>query len=176
MQKLWLFFIGALLFFLPLFIGAEAVVDFKLKKIYFSLKLFGLSLFGGYINNDGLKFYVHIKDDKALLFDLGDFMKKRKKLFKPKGILILGFKSASFFSLDVPVVLPETLLIASNIICPIIKSEKPFIKLNNDVVFCKEQCLYSVIRFCFVINIATISAMFINSLIKKAVKYVKGKM
>lgn len=176
MQKLWLFFIGNLIVFFPIFINAESIIDYKLKKIYFSVKLLKLPVIGGYITFNGLKVYFHISEKKAFLFDSGDFIKKRKKFFKPKGIVINSIKSTSFFPVnEIPVVLPEALFVLNGVLCPIIKQKKPYIDIKNDIVFAARNDMYSAISFCFVINIVTLNLMLVNSIFKKAVNYVKGK-
>lgn len=176
MQKLWLFFIGNFIVFFPIFINAESIIDYNLKKIYFTVKFLKISVIGGYITFNGLKVYFHISDKKAFLFDAGDFMKKRKKFFKPEGIIVNSIKTTSFFPVnEIPVVLPEALFVLNGVVCPIIKQKKPYIDIKNDIVFTAQKDMYSVISFCFVINLVTLNLMLVNSILKKAVKYVKGK-
>ncbi len=177
MQKLWLFFIGNFIVFFPIFITAESIIDYNLKKIYFSVKILKLSVIGGYITLNGLKVFFHISDKRAFLFDIGDFMKKRKKFFKPKGIIITSIKSTSFFPVNqIPVALPETLFALNGVLCPIIKQRKAYLDIKNDIVFTARNDMYSAISFCFVINTITLNLMLVNSIFKKAVKYVKGKI
>ena len=91
MQAVWFFVINNFILFAPIYLTAYLVLDYKLKKLYFCITVFGARVIGGYCTANGLTVNIHLSDKKVILFDVKEYVKKRKGLITIEGIQLYNF-------------------------------------------------------------------------------------
>ena len=170
-----MFFVVNSIFMIPLYVSVYTVASDR-NNFIFSACLFGLPITGGYVTRENLKFYIHISDKTAILFDLGKFIADRKKLFKIKGITPLKCHTAVKVGIENQLVRFFALLIhLSETVPQIINEYKPALKIKTDFTFCADDALFIFNKYCFVFNLFSLNAMLFNSLLKKVVKLFERK-
>lgn len=175
MNNVWVFFIGNAIFLFPICVSVYSIASDK-EKFVFSACLFSIPILGGYITRDKLKFFIHITKNRAILFDLGKFIKERKKMFKIKGITPLQCRTTIKIGMQNKLIntVPELFLSAQTVPC-VINDKKPYFKIKTDFTVCKNDELFIYNKFSFVFNLLSLNAMLFNSLLKKAVKKFERK-
>ena len=78
-----MFFVVNAIFLFPLYVSVYTVASDR-NHFIFSACLFGLPIIGGYITRENLKFYIHISDKTAILFDLASLLPTVKNYSKLK--------------------------------------------------------------------------------------------
>ncbi len=178
MVRIWLFFIGNFLFFMPIFLSAYSVIDIKNFKIYFCIKIFGLSVFGGYVTFCVDSIFIHISNKKAIIVKITDALKKPKNIFNLNLYSILLFKTKTITSLECSNGAILKLLffcIVNNTILPIVNNNKKYLRIKNDVVF-SEKNKNKVIFFkiCAVTNMFSIN-LFLTKKFLESINFAKRK-
>jgi len=177
MQAVWFFVINNFILFAPIYLTAYLVLDYKLKKLYFCITVFGARVIGGYCTANGLTVNIHLSDKKVILFDVKEYVKKRKGLITLEGIQLYNFSlqtRCNFANFNL-VNLLLAFCVINNELAPVICYRRPYVKLKNDLVLVKEECFATVLKASVFLNIFTVTNLLIKSLIKRVVKYVKGK-
>lgn len=143
--------------FFPIYITTNIVVDYTAHKMYFCVKCFNISVFGGYVVQKREKIFFHISDKRAVIFNLADYVKQRKRLFKIKGIELLNIYVFTKRGIEADnYLMPESLFIICSTVFPLLKNKKKFVKLHNTIVLSAEKTTYSIASLKFVFNIITI--------------------
>lgn len=143
--------------FFPIYIKTNIVVDYTARKMYFCVKCFNISVFGGYVVQKREKIFFHISDNRAVIFNLADYVKQRKRLFKIKGIELLNIYVFTKRGIEADnYLMPESLFIICSTVFPLLKNKKKFVKLHNTIVLSAEKTTYSIASLKFVFNIITI--------------------
>lgn len=167
MVRIWLFLIGNFLFFMPILISVYSFFDFKEGKLYFNLKVFWINIICGcaFISGDDIIIYLNYK--KAVILKLSDTLKKQKKFFKAKPYSLLALKTKNVIPLDNEfyIFLAALQFSLSKTIFPIIKNEKNFLRVKNDVLFSKK----SKNGLIFLKALATTNLFSINMLLTKKI-------
>ena len=170
-----MFFVVNAIFLFPLYESVYTVASDR-NNFIFSACLFGLPIIGGYITRENLKFYIHISDKTAILFDLGKFIADRKKLFKIKAITPLKCQTAVKVGIDNSfITFFASLIPLSKTVPQIINEYRPALKIKSDFTFCADNALFIFNKYCFVFNLFSLNAMLFNSLLKKVVKLFERK-
>lgn len=175
MRGIWFFFITNTILLFPLYLKVSAVVS--QKKLYFSLSFYGLPFWGGYLNNKGVKLYLHISDNKAIILDLYDYLKKNKGLISFKGIILTEFSAVS--------VIGERSKIAqavcsfyplSVVTCLVAANNLPYSAIKSDLLLieCCSDCALAL-RFGIAFNLFTLANIVTRFFIYKAVELWKKR-
>ena len=171
MRGLWFFFFGNLIVLFPLYVSVYCIFDGKRKKLYFAFCFFGITVLGGYVTCDGLKFFIHFSEKTAFMFDLGKFISERKKIVKIDGITSLEIRTMTKIGKEnaaVGAVYP--LFPILTVISAILSESKPALKSRNDFGICRSDELTVFIKYSFVLNFLSLNLMLLNSIFKKVVK------
>jgi len=175
MREVWLFFIGNMIFMFPIYVDIFCIYDQKCGKTFLSLALFGVNIKGGYITRDRLKFFIHLSEKTAFMFDLENFIKSRKKMFKIQGITSLKFKTLSRIGNEnsaAGYALP--LFVVVQTISPLIREVKPCLGFKNDLEITDGAGLNVFLEYKFVFNLLSLNEIFLKGLLKKVVKLLNG--
>lgn len=167
MKNVWLFFICNSIFIFPIYISVYSIACTR-DKFVFSVCLFSVPIIGGYITREELKFFIHITKRKAFLFDLGKFIKERKKMFKIKGMTPVLCESIIKIGVgnELIYLIPEVYIISQFIPC-VINNKMPYMKIKTDFTICKNDEVFLFNKFSFVFNLFSLNAILFNSLVKK---------
>lgn len=99
MLSVWLFFISNLIYFLPLSVSLFVAIDFKDKKLHFCLKIFGITVIGGYCTANAAQISVHLSERFAILLPYVELIKNSAgKKFDFTAISFFSFKSCLLLS------------------------------------------------------------------------------
>lgn len=177
MQTVWLFTISNFIFFAPIYLNSYYLVDYKIGKLYFSISLFGITIFGGYCTIKNLKIFVHYSDKKAAVIDICEYVSKNKTSFKLQGVevyKIITQTRCSYVEFSL-INLLQTVNVVNNTIVPIIIQKKDFLKIKNDFVIVNANEFWSCLNVGIFFNLFSLSNALINVLIKKGIRYVRTK-
>ena len=171
MRGLWLFFFGNVIVLFPLYLSTYCIFDGKRKKLYFTFCLFGITVLGGYVTRDGLKFYIHFSEKNAFMFDLGKFISERKKIVKIEGITSLKMRTLTKIGKEneaFGIVYPffPVLSVAS----AVLSEGDPALKSRSDFAISQGDELTIFIKYSFVVNLLSLNLLLLNSILKKVVK------
>ncbi|MBQ7407822.1 MAG: hypothetical protein IJW13_00895 [Clostridia bacterium] len=172
-----MFFISNAIFFAPLFFSVYVITGQGCKKIYFCITVFKISVLGGYLNFNLPKINIHLSENKAFVIDVAERIKQKKKMikldhvefFNHHALLQCGVHNAE------GVYLSGLYFNLNNIICPILKSKKPFARVKDDIYFTNDNSLYFYSKTTFFTNLFSLNLLATSYLYKKAVKYVKRR-
>lgn len=155
MVGIWLFFIGNFFYFMPLIFSVFSVIDFGDLKVYFCIKLFGISVLGGYVTFDKKSLFLHLSEKTAIKIDYSKIFKGRKNMLDFKTASVLSVKSSVITYIGANGLLNYGLMllcVINSALVPAIKSKKGYIRIKNDLTFSKKD----IGRACFLkITIAT---------------------
>lgn len=175
MREIWFFFITNMLLLFPIYLNINAVVS--QKKFYYSVTFYGLPVFGGYLNNNGIKLFLHISDNKAILLDLYDYLKKNKGLISLKGIVFTEFSALSVIgerSKSVQTVC--SLYSLSLVACFVAANYLSYSDIKSDLLIIEGGFDYTLaLRFGVVFNLFTLVNIIIRFFINKAVELWKKR-
>ncbi len=177
MVRIWLFLIGNFLFFMPIFLSVYSFFDFKEEKLYFNLKVFWVKIICGcaFISGDNVIIYLNYK--KAVFLKLSDTLKKQKKFFKAKPYSILAFKTKTIIPLnnEFYIFFAALQFALNKTVLPIIKNEKNFLRIKNDILFSKKRKEGLIFLKAFAtMNLFSIN-MFLTKKIMEKLIYAKRK-
>lgn len=161
MVSVWLFVIGNFLFFAPIFLSVYCVADLKNRKVHFCLKIFGITIIGGYVTVFLNNICVHISDKKVILISLEKTFKNPKNLFSAKLCSVLSFRAIGVANLNDSVAYTAFLFALQTMaseLYAVLKNKKPYLKIKNDLYF-KEDFNERVTFFkiCAVTNVFTLN-------------------
>ena len=144
MVSIRLFFITNAIYFAPLFFTVYAAVDFSNKKTHFCVKLFGVTVLGGYITAGGGEIYIHLGEKIAFVFNPIKFLIKRKgqKLSVPKVASVFLFKSDLLVhsgKSSLPAVLSAFLYAVNCAVAPAVKNKKGYMRIKNDLTISEKN-------------------------------------
>lgn len=178
MQTVIVVVASASIAFLPVFVNTNFVVDFKTKKIYFTVSIFGLiDVLGGYMTVEDLNVFIHVSEKKALVFDAEKFIISKPKLFDFKAVELLSYRSlykTDINCTDVALSVCCALFAINNTLSPLIHHKKPFITIKNDILI-SETCQTAYFGSAtLMFNIFGVSVLLIKKIIEKGI-YAKSK-
>src|SRR5574344_2383005 len=123
-------------FFTPIFMRADFLIDLSMKKLYFGLSLYGLlTVLGGYATFCKSQVYIHLAEKKATIVDLEKII-AQPKLFEFKAVELISYRSlyrTDINSQERAIALCCALFSINNTISPIIHNKKPFMTIRNDI-------------------------------------------
>lgn len=179
MVGIWLFVVSNFFYFLPLIFSVFSVVDFDNLKIYFCVKLFGISLIGGYCTVDSQSLYLHIGEKSAIKIDFAKIFKSRKNVFDFNAVSVLSVKSSVITCTNSATLLNYVLMILcmfNSTLIPVIKSKKGYIRIKNDLTFSEENLGKAVfLKVTAATNLFSINA-YITAKILEKIKNAKRKI
>lgn len=170
MQAILLFSAIYIFLLFPIFVNCYFSTENENNKIYFTVSLFGINVAGGYaiFGAQGITFYSGQKR-RPLIFE--DFLMKRKKFSKVKGVgiyqikscIICGVKNVRFTQIIFfSKILQETLF-------PLIKRKHSYLRLNNDIALIDSNKVYFAISLNAITNILSLLLYLFFKLIKKVI-------
>lgn len=174
MRGIWFFFIVNMLLFFPVYLNIGAIIS---HRIYFSVMLYGLPVFGGYLSNGGVKLYLHISDDKAVLLDLYDYLKKNKVFVSLKGIILTEFLALNIIGERYDGLQTVCGLYPLSVVaCSIAANSLSYSAIKSDLLLIEKDADYKlVLRLGVVFNLLTLVNIFIRFFINKAVELWKKR-
>lgn len=174
MRGIWSFFIVNMLLLFPVYLNIGTIIS---QRIYYSVTFYGLPVFGGYLSYSGVKVYLHIGDDRAVLFDLYDYLKKNKGLVSLKGIIVTEFSELNIIgeryeNLQAVCGLYPLTVVA----CSIAANSLSYSAIKSDLLIIENDADYKlVLRLGIVFNLLTLVNIFIRFFINKAVELWKKR-
>lgn len=175
MRGIWFFFITNILLLFPVYLNINAVVS--QKKVYYSVTFYGLPVLGGYLNNKGVKLYLHISDNKAVLLDLYDYLKKNKGLISLKGMVLTEFSAITVIGERSKSVQTVCSLYPLSVVgCFVAANYLPYATIKSDLLLIEggSDCVLEL-RFGVVFNLFTLVNIVIRFFINKAVELWKKR-
>lgn len=167
MRAEWLFTIIFFVLIFPVFLNVYLLYDSSSQKVYFSVNAFGINVIGGYITKEKQKIYLHINNKTAKILKLNEYLFGRKKLVF--GAEIYSFNSCFICGINqnLCVYLSSLFFLINQTLCPIIKSKKEFLKLNNDLALVEGDSIKFAIRIKLFINLLTIILLALQFIFKE---------
>lgn len=155
----------------PIFLNLDVFYCLELKKLYFSIRIFGASVLSGYAEQITEGFAIHLTKNYAIIITYKSFFKLRRRV---KPLKDYHFKN---FNLLVDLGNEEDLLLttstaffvnyACNHLQNFIKNNKPYVKFFNKINVYENKNLFNIsIRILVLFNLL----MLILSLIKIGVE------
>lgn len=138
MVGIWLFVVSNFFYFMPLIFSVYSIIDLNALKVYFCVKLFGITLIGGYCTFDEKSVYLHVGEKTAVKADYSKMFKSRKNVLDFKAATVLSIKSSVItnFNCDKINCFLMALCVLNSAAIPIIKSKKGYVTIKNDIAFC----------------------------------------
>lgn len=175
MQAVYFFAINNFIMFAPLYFNLYGIIDVKAEKLYFSLTVFGVIVFGGYCTLNALIAYIHFSDKRVKIINLKKYIFKSKNDFKIKGLEVFRVQTqarcgVNNFAVVNAIGVFNTI---NSFVVPIIIEKKNFLKIRNDfTITCDNQLCY-YLKIGFFINMFSLLNALANSILKKVISYVR---
>lgn len=171
MRAEFVFLIISVGIFFPIYITINFVIDFATEKVFFCVNCFNFPIFGGYILQKCEKLFFHISDKRAIIFNLFDYVKRRNKFFKIKGIEVLNFYVFTKNGVEAGnCLIPQSVFVGCSIFFSVLKNKKKFVKLHNTIELCSGKQVYSVFSLKAVFNIITLFVIILRGFIRGVFK------
>lgn len=167
MRAEFVFLIVSVGIFFPIYITINFVIDFAVGKVYFCVNCFNFPILGGYILQKCEKLFFHISDKRAIIFNLFEYVKRRKKFFKIKGVEVLNFYVFTKNGVQADNwLIPQSVFVGCSIFFSILKNKKKFVKLHNAIELCSGTQVYSVFSLKAVFNVITLFVIILRGVIR----------
>lgn len=155
--------------FFPLSIKLQFIIDLQIKKIYFCVSIFNLTVSGGTILVEKTKIIINF-GRKQICFELKDYLSGKKRLGKVSGVSVNSFKSLLILPLKIESIEAAGIInIINNTFCPIVKNKVPYITLNNDLFIVKENYSMAVLEIKAFATVFTFLLIAIKKLSEKVI-------
>lgn len=181
MVSIRLFFITNAIYFAPLFFSVYAAVDFSDKKTHFCVKLFGITISGGYITANASEVFIHLGEKIAFIFNPVKFFIDRKgqKLSVPKVASVFLFKSDLLVhsgKSSLPAVLSAFLYAVNCAAVPAIKSKKGYMRIKNDITISeKDYGEAFFMKMIFATNLFALNSWLTVKIFERIIKKCKAR-
>ena len=173
--------IVSIILFFPLFLSINGFISKDLKKIYFSICLFGfIKILSGYAQflSDGVAF--HLTRKKAYIyfykkiFDLKNSVKPLKDyhIIKFYSVLEIGSLNGLFLPLSAGIALNYV----NNIILWLFDNKKPYVKINNYIDIYENKDIFNLyLKASLVLNLLMIILSIIKICVEKIVNGIRKR-
>ncbi len=175
---IWGTFLGAFFLFVPIFVYADYYANAGANRLWFSLSLYGVRIFGGYseLRREGIA--VHLTKKFALLLPYGKIFDPHRKHVFAKAVRLWEFRQiVEIGGIDriQAVLVAAAIGIPSGSIWGYLRTRYPYVSFKNSVVFAKERCLKLTCRTAIVTNLLSVSIALTKKLMEALINWIRTK-
>ena len=175
---LYMFFIGNLLFLLPIYVGLDVYVDPMVNRAWFSLDLYRMKVFGGYAQLDKDGVAVHLTKKKAVFLSFDKMTDTRKMFEITQGFQLYSFRQViEMGGLSSPycVIAAAALQSVSATVFSVLQTQFPFLSLKNNVLLREGNRLKVTFHASMFFNGLTLSIAFTKKLLEGIINWIRRK-
>ncbi len=167
MQAIWLYTIIFVILFFPINVICELIICNK--KGYFSFAVFTLPLLGGWIELNENGICIKLSNNKVIVSNWKNLLKKRGSLNKFKVISLYSFKSSLITGIEDynGLIFSCFYLFIIETLSPLLSYKMPYLNLNNDVALISGRESRYVAQLKFWINNFYLFLLAIKIIIEK---------
>lgn len=162
----------------PIFASAENYFDWKGKKIWFLLNLYGFPVVGGYLDFDKEGIGVHFSPEKQKKIAYRELVDTRKKFDFTQGFLLYKIRQIIEIGPTVPeIVLPAALFLGINGgAMTILRQKNPFLSVKNRLILCEEGAFRVSGKLCTVFNLLIVLIALFKKLLEVLIEWKRTKL
>lgn len=172
------FFFGALLFFLPVFVTAEAFVNVGENKAWFAVSPYKIKLFGGYaqLGKEGIA--VHLTEKKAVFIYYRQMAETKKKFEITQGFQLWEYRQViETGGAETPLAAIYSAGIQSvcGALFSVLQTRYPFLSLKNSVLLAETPCLKLTIKSTVVFNGLVLTVAIAKKILEAIINWIRKR-
>lgn len=174
----WSFFLGQLFFLFPVFVSLDGYLDPAENRVWFSLSIFRLRLFGGYaeLKSDGIA--VHLTKKKAVYVFYRQMADTRKKFEITKGFQLWKFHQiieTGGAQNPLSVLTAAAIRSAGDAVFSVLQTRYPFLSLKNSILFENRPCLKITFQTTLIFNGLVVTIAITKKILEAIINWIRKK-